>query len=106
KGDKAEHLYLLVEGRMELADLGIALEPGRIFGEIALFSRGGLRTQTVRCVSACTVLQIHDSTVKQLYYQHPAFGFHLIDLLASRLGSDVARAQQALYERPDINHSP
>lgn len=95
KGDKAEHLYLLVQGQMEMADIGQPLEAGRIFGEIALFSPDGIRTHTVRCVTACTVLQIHDSTVKQLYYQNPAFGFHLIGLLAARLRRDVQRAETA-----------
>lgn len=98
KGDKAEHLFLLVEGQMELLELGKALTPGRIFGEIALFSPDRIRTSTVRCVSACTVLRIHDSTVRQLYYQDHAFGFHLIDLLASRLSADVQRVQTQLRE--------
>lgn len=93
KGDKAEHLYLLLDGHLELVEIQKALETGRIFGEIALFSPGGVRTLTARCVTPCTLLQIHDSTVKQLYYQNPSFGFHLIDLLAGRLSADVARAQ-------------
>lgn len=93
KGDRADWLYLLLEGQMELADIGQPLEPGRIFGEIALFSPDHQRTHTARCLSACTVLQIHASTVRQLYYQHPAFGMHLIELLTQRLSSDVARAE-------------
>jgi CRP-like cAMP-binding protein len=100
KGDKAEHLYLLVQGRMEMADIGQPLEAGRLFGEIALFSPAGLRTHTVRCLTPCTVLEIHDSTVKQLYYQNPAFGFHLVSLLAARLSSDVQRAEAAQAARP------
>lgn len=97
KGDHAEHLYLLVEGDMQLVEISKKLDQGRIFGEIALFSPSGLRTMTARCVTQCTILQIHESTVKQLYYQNPSFGFHLIDLLASRLSADVdrIRASQA-----------
>ena len=94
KGDRASRLYLLVHGRMELADIGQPLETGRIFGEIALFSPSRIRTHTARCVTACTVLEIEESTVRQLYFQNPAFGFHLIDLLARRLSSDVERAEQ------------
>ena len=96
KGDRAERLYLLVQGQMELAGIGLALPVGKIFGEIALFSPNRVRTQTVRCVTHCTVLEIHEVTVKQLYYQNPAFGFHLIELLALRLSSDIARAEQRL----------
>ena len=57
-----------------------------------------IRTSTVRCLTPCTVLRIHDSTVRQLYYQDPAFGFHGSDLLASRLSGDVQRAQRQLRE--------
>jgi hypothetical protein len=93
QGDVANRLYLLVEGEMELADIGKRLEPGRIFGEIALFSPSGLRTHTVRCLSACSVLEIHERTVKQLYFENPSFGFHLMGLLAGRLSEDVERSR-------------
>ncbi len=91
KGDQANRLYMLVDGAMELVEIGQRLEPGRIFGEIALFSPSGLRTHTVRCIGACSVLEIHESTVKQLYYQNPAFAFHLIEMIAGRLSADVER---------------
>jgi hypothetical protein len=94
KGDFADRLYMLVHGEAQLAEIGRPLEPGRIFGEIALFSPDQTRTQTVRAVSDCTVLEIAGSTVKELFYQSPAFGFHLMELLAMRLGADVQRAQQ------------
>jgi CRP-like cAMP-binding protein len=96
KGDTAEHLFLLVDGRMELSDIGEPLDLGHIFGEIALFSPDGLRTHTVRCVTACTVLEIHDSTVRQLFYQHPAFGFHLIELLAANYSRNMRRTEARL----------
>src|SRR6185436_2576992 len=35
KGDEAQHLYMLVDGEMELVEMGLLMEPGRIFGEIA-----------------------------------------------------------------------
>jgi hypothetical protein len=91
KGDDADSLYLAAEGRIELAEIGREIEPGRIFGEIALFSPNRRRTHTARCVEDCTVLSIDEGTVKQLYYQNPAFGFHLIGLVAARLSDDVER---------------
>lgn len=93
KGDRADRLFMLVEGELELVDIGKRIQPGVIFGEIALFSPGGKRSHTVRCVTSCTVLHIDKSLVKQLYFQSPAFGFHLIELLATRLASDVERAE-------------
>ena len=38
KGDKADRLFLLTDGELELVEAGARLQPGRIFGEIALFS--------------------------------------------------------------------
>lgn len=96
KGDTAEHLFLLADGCMQLADIGEPLSLGHIFGEVALFSPDGLRTHTVRCVTACTVLEIHESTVRQLFYQHPAFGFHLIELLAANYSRNLGRAERRL----------
>ena len=94
KGDKADRLFLLTDGELELVEAGARLQPGRIFGEIALFSPAHVRTNTVRCVTRCVVLAIHESTVRQLYFQNPAFGFHLIELLAARLSTDVGRAER------------
>jgi CRP/FNR family transcriptional regulator, cyclic AMP receptor protein len=98
KGDRARGLYLLVQGELELVELGQRIEPGRIFGEVALFSPDRRRTHTVRCITRCTLLELDESAVRQLYFQNPAFGFHLIELLAGRLGSDVARAEQLLRD--------
>jgi len=93
RGDAAHKLYLLADGVLELADIGVRIEPGRIFGEIALFTPEGRRTHTVRCVTACTVLELGASTVRQLYFQNPAFAFHLVELLAQRLSNDIERAK-------------
>lgn len=101
KGDEADKLYLLAAGELELTGLGIRLKPGRIFGEIALFTPEGVRTQTIRCVGPCTVLEIGAGTVRQIFFQNPAFAFHLVGLLAERLASDVVRAEGAM-SRDDV----
>jgi CRP-like cAMP-binding protein len=93
KGDKANRMYLLVDGELELVEIGELIKPGQIFGEIALFSPDHTRMFTVRCLTKCTVLEIDESTVRQLYFQNPAFGFHLISLLTGRLRHDLARNQ-------------
>jgi CRP/FNR family cyclic AMP-dependent transcriptional regulator len=94
KGDPAEHLYFLAEGRIEVVEIGVFIEPGNMFGEIAFFAPDKRRTNTARCVGPCTVLTIDESTVNQLYYQNPDFGFQLMALVASRLTADVRRLQQ------------
>ena len=93
KGDQAEHLYFLAEGRIEIVEIGVFIEPGTMFGEIAFFAPDKKRTNTARCVGPCTVLTIDESTVRQLYYQNPDFGFQLMALVAGRLTADVKRLQ-------------
>lgn len=94
KGDEADRLYCLVDGAIELAEIGVRIEPGKIFGEIAFFAPDKRRTFTARCVEPATVLTIDEATLKQLYFQNPAFGFHLIGLVAGRLSEDVRRIEQ------------
>ena len=91
KGDMAERMYLLAEGRIELVEIGTSVKAGDIFGEIAFFSPNRRRGLTARCAENCLVLSIDESTLNQLYYQNPAFGFKLIGLVAGRLSADVQR---------------
>ena len=105
RGDAADRLYLLAEGRLALVEIGHEIPAGRVFGEIALFSPAKRRTHSARCLTACTVLHISEDTVKQLYYQNPAFGFHLIGLVAARLSDDVERAGPTVASTPHAGAS-
>jgi CRP/FNR family transcriptional regulator, cyclic AMP receptor protein len=96
KGAPAEHLYVLVEGKVEFVEIGVSIGPGQMFGEIAFFAPHGRRTLTARCGEDCVVLSINQSTVRQLYYQNPAFGFEIVGLIAARLTADVDRLQKQL----------
>jgi hypothetical protein len=96
KGDLGDHLYCVVDGQIELVEIGAVLLPGKIFGEIAFFAPDRRRTLTARCVEAATVLSIDEGTVKQLVYQNPALGFHLMGLVAGRLSEDIRRFEQRL----------
>ncbi len=99
KGDMAEHLFLLAEGQVEFVEIGEAIEPGRMFGEIAFFAPDRRRTLTARCRTDCGVLSIDESTFKQLYFQNPAFGFQVVALVAGRLLADRQRLTDHLGSR-------
>jgi CRP-like cAMP-binding protein len=99
KGDPADRLYCLVDGQVELSDIGERLEPGQVFGEVAFFAPDRQRTHTARCVTDGTVLSIDETTFRQLYYQNPSFGFYLIGLLAGHLSKDVRRLSERLAAR-------
>jgi len=99
KGDQAEHLYILAEGHVEFIEIGVVIGPGQMFGEIAFFAPDKRRTLSARCAEPCLILSINQSTVRQLYFQHPAFGFEIVGLIANRLSADVARLQDQLTDR-------
>ena len=101
-GDEAEHLYILVEGRIDFLEINASLGPGQMFGEIAFFSPERRRTATARCGEDCVLLSIDQSTVRQLYFQNPGFGFEIVGLVAGRLSADVARLRAQLAEQPPL----
>jgi len=96
KGDAADHLYFLVEGRIEFVEIGEVMDAGSLFGEIAFFAPDKRRTLTACCTTDCTVLRIDEATFQQLYFQNPAFGFQVVTLVAGRLMADRNRLEHRL----------
>jgi hypothetical protein len=98
QGDDADHLYILVEGRVEFPENGASIGPGTMFGEIAFFSPERKRTLSARCAEDSVLLSINQATVRELYYQNPAFGFEIVGLVAGRLSADIARLREQLRD--------
>ena len=92
-GDVADRLYLLVEGQVELPEVGRRLEAGRMFGEIAFFAPDRRRSSSAVCATDCVLMSIDEDTFRQLVYQNPDFGLEVMLLIASRLSNDVQRLQ-------------
>lgn len=98
QGDKADSLYLLVEGELELVEIGKTQPIGQLFGEISLFSPSGLRTLTARCATDCVILDIAEPTFKQLYFQNPKFAFQIANLITQRLSADIDRLRRQVQD--------
>jgi hypothetical protein len=85
KDEKAESLFYIVSGRYRLVESGIELPVGAIVGELGMLSPSNVRTQTLECVEAGTVLSVSYAQVEQLYVENPAFGFYFLRLSSARL---------------------
>jgi CRP-like cAMP-binding protein len=84
EGDIADRAFLVVEGKVKIVEHDVILEPGAIFGEMALFTRTGKRTATALCLTDVRLLTITYEQFEQLYFQNPKFGLYLVRLIVRR----------------------
>jgi CRP/FNR family transcriptional regulator, cyclic AMP receptor protein len=91
RGDPAQNLYVIQEGRVVFSEIGKRVEAGPVFGEIGLFAAGGKRALTAVCEDDCRLWTITKDKTLELYYQNPNFGMFLM-----RVVSDYARQNVAL----------
>jgi CRP/FNR family cyclic AMP-dependent transcriptional regulator len=91
KGERAEEMYLLLDGSIHLVELGVTVGPGALLGEIGIFAPSGQRMDTAVCDGDVELGVIENGKVAQLYYQNPRFGFWLIRLIVQRLEEDYVK---------------
>jgi CRP/FNR family cyclic AMP-dependent transcriptional regulator len=94
KGDKADLLYYLVDGELEITDFNKALKSGAVVGEIGVFSPYQVRTETVICRTDCNLFELTEHKAKQLYFQDRSFGFAVLQLIITRLAENNERLMQ------------
>lgn len=95
KGDKADQLYFLVNGTLEIPEFGKTLEPGMVLGEIGVFARNQERTATIICRTDCRLYALSESKAKQLFFQDSSFGFAVMQLIINRLLENNKRLQES-----------
>ena len=95
KGDKADKLYYLLDGELEVVELNKILTPGAIIGEIGVFAPKQTRTATVKCRVDCNVYELTEHKAKELYFQDRSFGFAVLQLIIARLVENNERLMQA-----------
>lgn len=96
KGDLADEIFLVDNGKFRVVELDNELRPGQIFGELGLLTPGYRRTQSVDCVESGYVLTLPYDEVRALYFENPRFGFYFLQLASGRLLEDKTRAEQML----------
>ena len=85
RGEYATAAYYVVSGEVEIVETGETFGKGTLLGEIGLFAPDGRRMMTVRCKTHVQTALIDYDRFKELYFQNPQFGFHLIHLIVARL---------------------
>jgi hypothetical protein len=90
KGEKADRLYYLANGKVKIPEHGKVIPPGVVLGEIGIFARDQERTATVVCVDDCEVYEMSESRAKHLFFQDQSFGLALLQLIIRRLTEDIA----------------
>jgi CRP/FNR family cyclic AMP-dependent transcriptional regulator len=96
KGDSADAMYILTDGRIRIPEFDADVGPGEMVGEVGMFSPGGQRLTTAICVEDCTLQRIGRERVRELVFQSPRIGFDLITVVTGRLFQDVRLLQKRL----------
>ncbi len=128
KGDPGDALYGVISGRMIMCVTGKQgreiilniIEPGEVFGEIALLD-GEPRTADARAAAATTLFTIHRRDFLRFLESQPAVGVHFLRLICQRLrqtselvedaillplSARLAKRLLAMSERPDDADTP
>ena len=94
KGERADRLYYLADGELEVADINKVLKSGAVVGEIGVFAPNQKRTATIVCRTESTLFDLTESKAKQLYFEDRSFGFAVLQLIISRLVENNERLMQ------------
>jgi CRP/FNR family cyclic AMP-dependent transcriptional regulator len=100
RGDPADCLYFLAEGRLLLEELGVELGPGSLVGEIGIFTPAGTRTATARALDDIEVYVMRRDEALALYRRDPAFGIYLVRLITTRLVEDLGLVNRSPASPP------
>jgi CRP-like cAMP-binding protein len=104
KGDPGNALCGVLAGRVciytvssegEEAILNI-LEPGEMFGEIALLD-GGPRTASARAMKSVDLLQIHRDHFVPFLHDHPELGVSILPVLCGRIRMNVEFIEDTVF---------
>lgn len=99
QGDRADRMYYVLSGDISFPELSRNAGPGRLFGEIGVFSPGQTRSASAVAHSDSVVLSLSDRQVQELYFQNPGFGLALMRLVIEHF------AQRTPPSQADPQHS-
>ena len=107
EGDPGEHLYVVVQGELEIllapdTDNELILNmihAGEYIGEMSLLQPGGLRTASARARGNVVLLSMNREQFKALLDRHPELSHTMIGVLSQRLDNTNAATFRDLTEK-------
>jgi hypothetical protein len=93
KDDPADEMLLTVTGNFLVTEIGVALPPGRLMGELGFLSPNNRRTATIECTEDGHVLTITYEKLLEIYFQNPQFGYYFLVLTSQRLLENISRLE-------------
>ena len=85
KGERADRLFYLADGELEVTEIGKVLRSGAVVGEIGVFAQNQERTATIVSRTTCRLYELSARKAKELYFQDKTFGFAVLQLIINRL---------------------
>lgn len=76
------------------------LGPGSVIGEMGVFGPSHRRTRTAVGETKVEIGSISDQQAAQLYYQNPAYGFHLFRIVVQRVLENERRWREKYMDAP------
>jgi hypothetical protein len=101
KGDAVDRIYLLSHGRVRIEEMGIEINSGEIFGEIAFFTEAATRTATARALDDIEIHDLDETQFLRLQFEDPGFGLAVMRTVTRRLMELGAAPARALAGRGD-----
>jgi CRP/FNR family transcriptional regulator, cyclic AMP receptor protein len=93
KGDAAKEIIFIMSGSLRIPELGIAVPPGDVVGELGMLAPDNKRTASAVCVDGGDILVITYDQVRELFFQNPRFGYFFMRLSSRRLFDNMTRMQ-------------
>jgi hypothetical protein len=98
KDDLAQDMLLTVTGQFLVREIGVAVPPGRLMGELGFLSPDNRRTATIECTEDGQVLTITYEKLLEIYFQNPQFGYYFLVLTSQRLLENISRLETIVAE--------
>jgi len=97
KGDQADCAYYVRSGTVAFPEIGKAIGPGTMFGEMGLFSSEHTRTASAKCVEdELSLYRLDEQTLVAALYQNSRIAVYVLHLIIGRMIENIRQLESRL----------